>query len=364
MTISRFGRLAAFALPLLLSACVTPSAKAPLPAATAPVKVAVPVVVPPGATPQPPAMLATRIAELGRGFAGRVGISVRDIQAGWIVSFNGTARFPQQSVSKLWVAITLLDRIDRGTVRLDQPVTIRREDLTLFHQPIAALVGASGYTTTVRDLFTRAMTQSDNTANDALLRLVGGPDSVRAMMLAKGIGGIRFGPGERLLQAQTAGLTWKQSMGGLGRGFEAARAALPLAQRQAALDRYLADPIDGAEPDGITAALAKLRKTELLSPASTQLLLSTMAQSKTGPKRLKGGIDEDWAFAHKTGTGQDLGGTGTGYNDVAILTAPDGRTYSVAVMIASTRLAVWQRMQMMQNVTRAVIGAHGVAVKP
>ena len=347
---------------LLLAACVSP--RGPDEVSThGPVTVQVPAVVAPGATPRPPALLADRVLALGSGFAGKVGIAVRDVQAGWAVAFNGGAPFPQQSVSKLWVAITTLDAVDRGSIRLDQPITIRREDLTLFHQPIRALVGPDGYTTTVRDLLTRAMTQSDNTANDALLRLAGGPEAVRRMFVAKAVTGVRFGPGERLLQTRTAGIEWTQSMG-LGNGFEVTRAALPFARRQAALDRYLADPMDGASPDGVTAGLAALRRGTLLSSPSTQLLLTLMGSSKTGPQRLKGGLTDQWAFAHKTGTGQELGGLATGYNDVGLLTAPDGRTYAVAVMIASTRQPIWARMQLMQAVTRAVIEAHGAAEKP
>ncbi len=52
---------------------------------------------------------------------------------------------------------------------------MREQDLTLFHQPIAMLVKGDGYHTTVGELLTRALTHSDNTANDRLLTYVGGP---------------------------------------------------------------------------------------------------------------------------------------------------------------------------------------------
>src|SRR5207237_3462198 len=52
--------------------------------------------------------LAARIRELGRTFPGEVGIAVRDVdgRAGLMASWNGSRFFPQQSVSKFWVAIT------------------------------------------------------------------------------------------------------------------------------------------------------------------------------------------------------------------------------------------------------------------
>src|SRR5215217_8952635 len=78
-------------------------------------------------------VLADRVAQLGRDFNGDVGIAVRDVQTGWTTAFDGNTYFPQQSVSKFWVAITALDRVDRGELSLDQRVTLTRSDLTLFH---------------------------------------------------------------------------------------------------------------------------------------------------------------------------------------------------------------------------------------
>ena len=33
-----------------------------------------------------------------------------------------------------------------------------------------------------------------------------------------------------------------------------------------------------------------------------------MANTQTGPNRLKGGLAPGWTLSHKTGTGQELGG--------------------------------------------------------
>lgn len=296
---------------------------------------------------------------LGTGFGGQVGIAVRDVHSGWVVEFNGETPMPQQSVSKLWVASTLLDQVDRGRVSLSDTTLIRPEDLTLFHQPLRQLVGRDGYRTTLSSLLERAMTQSDNTANDTLLRTVGGPEAIRDFFARKQITGIRFGPGERLLQSGTAGLSWKQEYS-IGNAFYTARANLPMNVRQAALDRYLADPVDGATAVGMVDALAKLKRGELLSSRSTDYLITTMRASRTGPLRLRGGVAPGWLFGHKTGTGQDLAGRSTGYNDVGLLTAPDGRTYAVAVLIGATRRPIIERMQLMQSVSRAVIAAHQV----
>jgi len=326
---------------------------APLPPPATPNVVAVP-------TSRPSPALVSTIQTLGQQFNGTVGIAVERVDAGWTVAHNGNKLFPQQSVSKLWVAMTMFDAIDRGKLALDRQVTIKQSDLTLFHQPIAAMVkGDSGYTTTLRDLLARAMQQSDNTANDSILRTVGGPEAVRGYLARRFFSqdAIRFGPGERMLQSQTAGLTWSQDLA-MGRRFYAARANLPRSAREKALDAYLANPIDGASPLAIVHALAKLKKGAMLSPTSTQTLLSIMEGAKTGPQRVKAGVPEGWTYVHKTGTGQELAPRSTGYNDVGIMTAPDGTSYAIAIMIGETTVSIPERWALMQSVARSVAALH------
>lgn len=307
---------------------------------------------------QPPAQLAADIRELWRTFPGKTGVAVRRIDGDWSVSERGNELFPQQSVSKIWVAMTILDKVDKGVITLDDEITIGMDDLTLFYQPIRARVLREGQIReTVRDLLTLSITQSDCTANDSLLRYAGGPQAVRAFLREKGINNVRFGDGERLMQSEIAGIRWQQSYS-LGRNFEQARAQVPDATRKRLLDNYAANPIDGAAPEAIAQALARLARGELLSPASTQRMLSTMERTRSGPNRLKAGVPSGWQFLHKTGTGQQFKSVQTGYNDVGIMTAPDGTRYAVVVMLGSTSAPIPDRMVMMQGVSRSVANSH------
>jgi beta-lactamase class A len=341
----------------LLAACGTssrPGASSRAPEVSAPVAVSLPVPPPrPRAAPQPPAGLVRTVDAIAASFQGKFGIAIRAVDEGWTVERGGRQRLPQQSVSKLWVSMTLLDLRDRGRAKLDDPVLVRPGDLTLFHQPIAMLVKGAGYQTTTGDLMTRALTHSDNTANDRLLTYVGGSSAVRAMIERKRLGDIRFGPGERLLQAHTAGLQWQPGYAIAG-AFEAARSRLSPAARSAALDAYVADPPDGAAPLAIADTLARLARGELLSETSTRVLLDTMGMSVTGRARLRAALPGGWQISHKTGTGQDLGSRNAGFNDVGLLTAPDGRRYALAVMIGDTREPMPARQHLIQAVAAAV----------
>jgi len=304
-----------------------------------------------------PEALRAQMVGLGRAFDGKAGIAVISLRDRWEIDWNANSLFPQQSCSKLWVAITALDAVDRGKLSLDDKVSLGRSDLTLFHQPLRDKILGGGVTTSLGSLMFDAITESDNTANDRLMRAVGGPQAVRDVIARKGLGSIRFYNGERALQSRIAGLIWSQSYS-IGNAFYAARNALPMVVRKAAFERYIADPYDGASPHAIATALTALKRGELLGPASTARLLSTMGQTRTGKLRVRAALSPGWDWNHKTGTGQELNGRIGGINDIGLLTAPDGSVYAIAIMTIPSNNSDGAAQELMRNVAKAVIAAH------
>ncbi|HEX6742016.1 MAG TPA: serine hydrolase [Sphingomicrobium sp.] len=329
------------------AAAPTRSSPAPAPAPAAPRLAEV----------RPPAEFHAQVIGLARAFDGKAGIAIVSLRDGWEIGWNSNSLFPQQSCSKLWVAITALDAVDRRRISLDDKVTLGRSDLTLFHQPLRAKILGGGYTTTLGSLLFDAITESDNTANDKLMRSVGGPQAVRDMIARKGLGAIRFYNGERALQSKIAGLIWDPRYS-IGDAFFVARNALPMTRRKAAFERYLTDPYDGASPHAIAGALAALRKGELLSPASSSRLLSIMGRTRTGGMRVRAALAPGWDWNHKTGTGQDLRGRIGGINDIGLLTAPDGTVYAMAIMAIPNNNSDGDAQRLMRDVAKAVIAQH------
>src|SRR3546814_7732750 len=82
-----------------------------------------------------------------------------------------------------------------------------------------------------------------------------------------------------------------------------------------------------------------------------------MSETRTGRARLRANLPGGWRIAHKTGTGQDFGRRTAGFNVVGVLPAPDGRRYTVAVLIGDTSRPVRERQQLIQSVAGAVIAA-------
>ena len=305
--------------------------------------------------PPAPAEFQDELERLARAYGDPMGIAVTDLSAGWTAAVAGEDRFPQQSVSKLWVALAVLQAVDEGRLSLDRTVTLGPQDRSVFYQPLTRRIrGSTGQLEiTIADLLRHALIESDNAANDRLIREVGGPGVVTRTLAAKGLGGLSLGGTERDVQTRTAGLTWKPEYGATWI-FKQARAQLTDAVRDQALAGYLADPPDGATPIGIVTALTALTEGKLLSRASTDFMLELMGEARTGTMRLRGGLAPGWALAHKTGTGPDWRGASVGINDVGLLTAPDGHIYAVAVLIRQTTRPASVRHALMRNVTRAV----------
>ena len=299
-----------------------------------------------------PQRLQAELQRITGGLDGRVGVCVRG-PAG-AAGVNTADRFSLQSVMKIIVAAAVLDSVDRGERRLDDRVVVRRDDLSVFVQPLAKLVGDGGFETTVSDLVRRAVVDSDSAATDVLIAHLGGPPGVQDFLRRKGIGGVRVDRDERHLQTEIAGLSWKPQYVD-PEALRRAMDAVPERERDEAYRRYQADERDTATPQGMAALLDALAGARLLSPASTEHLLRVMEQTVTFPDRLKAGVAAGWRLGHKTGTSGSWRGVTAATNDAGVLTSPHGRRISVVVFIGDSRASAAERAGLMAHVARAVI---------
>jgi beta-lactamase class A len=256
---------------------------------------------------------------------------------------------------KLLAGLAVMDAVDNRGWSLDEPVTVRKENLSLYVQPIADIVKAKGsFQTTVGDLVRRAIVDSDSAAADILVERLGGPAAVQAFLDRKGIHGVRFDRDEKRLQTEIVGLTWKPEFVDSG-VLDRAIKAVPAPVRDAANRRYQTDVRDTATPLGMATVLISLANGSLLSGASTRHIIDVMTQTVTFPDRLKAGVAPGWAIAHKTGTSGTWQGMTIATNDVGILTAPGGGKVAIAVFIADSRTPDRDRAALMAKLARATI---------
>ncbi|WP_374351820.1 class A beta-lactamase [Chitinimonas sp.] len=304
------------------------------------------------------AKLQADLDQLAQTADGRLGVCVQSQDQR--VCSHGDTPLPMQSVFKLAVAVAVMQAVDEGKLALKQPVTLSRRDLSVWWQPITEEFKQGRYQGTVADLLDYMLTQSDNAATDALLRMIGGPGTVQAMLSRAGIAGMNISRDERHLQTDLLGLRWQAEFT-QAKVFEKAVAAIPDSARQAALDAHLADSRDKSTPAAMSQLLRLIADGKLLSPASNSYLLDLLAQCATGADRLKAGLPQGWKLGHKTGTSGDFKGYSLATNDVGIVTAPDGSTLAVAVLLSGSRKSPAERAALIAEVSRRLVANYRAA---
>jgi len=263
---------------------------------------------------------------------GRVGVALIHLESGATLDVRGHERFPMASVVKVPIAIEVLTQVAARTLTLDREVLLAASDI----RPCCAIERRhpnGGIFRTVRELLELAIIESDNTAADALLKLVGGPDVVERRMRMLGFSMINVDRSEGQLLLDMAGVTaypppeeWTVE---LQRRLvaEVDKPALNKGRMQ-----YLADERDTATPYETAQLVGRLQLVNLLPGAETHLLLSLMTATTTGSRRIRGRIPFETEVAHKTGS------TAVVINDVGIITLPAdsriGGRLALAVYVA------------------------------
>lgn len=296
--------------------------------------------------------LEKALSDLATAHPGRVGIGVRDLATGATTLVGGGRRFPMQSVFKFPIGIAVLDAADRGALTLDQTVKLTPADMSVAWSPLRDRLAGQPGEDTVRELLELMVAQSDNTACDVLLGMIGGPEAVTALLRAKGIDGVRVDRAERELQTGVYGLPWRPELVDW-ETFKAAARALDPAARRASMLAYLDDPRDTSTPEGMLDLLAAFHDGRMLSEAGTAELRRIMLSTTTGTKRLKAGVPPGWRVAHKTGSGWTVDGLSPANNDVGLLIAPNGRTLAIAVFIAGSTAPMEEQEALIAAAARA-----------
>ncbi|GEC38818.1 hypothetical protein EME01_28900 [Sinorhizobium meliloti] len=122
------------------------------------------------------------------------------------ICVNGEQRFSLQSVMKVVVAAAVMQAVDDRRIALGDRLTIRRDDLSVNIQPIADIVAERGsFETSIGDLVSRAVVESDSAATDVLISHLGGTKAVQAFLDEAGLQGIRIDRTERELQTERTG---------------------------------------------------------------------------------------------------------------------------------------------------------------
>ncbi|HUB91904.1 MAG TPA: class A beta-lactamase [Dyella sp.] len=229
-----------------------------------------------------------RLATLEQHYGGRLGVAIWDTGNGRRAGHRADERFLLCSTFKMLLAAAVLKRVDRGTARLDTRLTFGK-DVLLEYAPVTSQhVGAPGMS--IAELCHAAITLSDNTAANVLMKHLGGPHVVTELARQLGDGITR------------------------------------LDHIEPELNRPSPDGVsDTTTPNAMLANLHALLLGDALSAASRTQLTEWMLGTVTGKQLLRVGVPATWRIGEKTGSGDTL------KNDVAILWPPARKPLLAAV---------------------------------
>ncbi|HEY4165422.1 MAG TPA: class A beta-lactamase [Reyranella sp.] len=220
---------------------------------------------------------------------GRLGVSVLDTGTHQRLDYRADERFAMCSTHKFLTVAAILEQVDRGAISLDRKVAFTRADL-LPYAPVTKQHVDTGVMT-VEALAAATTAWSDNTADNLLLALMGGP-----------AGWTRY--------ARSLG----DSVSRLDRIESDLNSAIP------------GDPRDTSSPAAMVRNLDVVLLGKALSDASRMRLETWMFDSTITGTLLRAGMPEGWRVADKSGAGAN----GT-RNDIGLITRPGAAPLLAAV---------------------------------
>jgi len=287
-----------------------------------------------------------KIEKVSQGLAGRIGVAAQEIGSGVSVTTNGDEAFVMASTYKVAIAVTLLDQVDKGQLKLTDLIDVPVEKMVVGPNPLVMNFLHPGIKLSVANLIEPMITESDNTASDTCLEVAGGPEVVTKMLRSIGITDLRVDRPTSEILRDFYGLPDKA----YATVAEAAYAKDPtLILRQS--DRNLEfekDPRDHSTPKAMLELLLAFDSGKILSEKSREFLLGVMSRTRTGGGRLRGLLPKGTAVAHKTGT---IGGVA---NDVGFIGLPDGRRFAIAVFTKSSTTPEADRDRAIAEISRTL----------
>lgn len=250
--------------------------------APAPAAVAAPA---PGAPAGPRPIPA--MSDVEREFGRRIGVHALDTGTGVTAGHRDGERFLMCSVTKALMAGFVLHRSVGDPALLDRNLRWDPSEV-LAYAPVTSRHTGTGLT--VAQLCDAAVTVSDNTAHNVLLREVGSPADLTAWLRATG---------DDVTRAD---------------------------RTEPALNDVDGDR-DTSTPAALAATLGRLTTGDALPPAQRDRLVGWLRANTTGDGQIRAGVPAGWQVGDKTGSGP-LGEK----NDAGILFPPDGAPIALTIL--------------------------------
>lgn len=233
---------------------------------------------------------------------GRVGIAV-ELDDQLLYSHLSGEAFPMQSVFKFPLALAVLNLVDQGSMKLDDPILVSPDEIHSNTWSPMREKYPQGGTIPLKELIRYSVAESDNNACDILFRLVGGVESVQNYLRNKGIADIRICSTEEEMHRDNK--------------LQYANSSTPLA---------------------MNILFRSWNSGKMLGKESTRFLKDVLEQTVTGAGRLKEKLPKETVVAHKTGT-SDISPEGvvSALNDAGVIRLSEGGNLFISIFVSDCK---------------------------
>ena len=258
--------------------------------------------------------LSVRLKKLEATTEGRLGVFATDVNSNHSVVYRGYEIFPTGCTSKVMGVAAVLAKSVEKPALLDKRIRFSKEDLVNWNPVTERYLGEG---MTVRELSAAAVSYSDNTAMNLLLKEIGGVEGMNRF--ARSLGDLSFQQDN----------DWPAEAMSGGKG----------------------NRRDSSTPFAMVRSLQKLIFGSALPSAQQSQLIQWMRETKTGANRIRSSVPVGWKVGNKTGTGGAWGTT----NDLAILWPPEQGPIILGVFYSSEQLKSPVREDVISGAARIVI---------
>lgn len=242
---------------------------------------------------------------------GRLGVYAIDTGSGRDIRYRANERFPMCSTSKIMVVSAMLKKSELDGNSLGEIVSYKTSD-TVAWSPITAKHFNDGMT--VSELCKAAITYSDNTAINLIIKKLGGLEAVNTF--AHSIGDTTFRQDRQEPDINTA---------------------IP------------GDVRDTTTPQAMANSLKKLVLGSALQPTKRALLNRWLKENTTGSNKIRAGLPTGWSVGDKTGTG-DYGTT----NDIGVVWPTSGSPIVMAIYLTQKTKKAPENEAIIASVTQHI----------
>ena len=228
---------------------------------------------------QSPTPLHNLLTRSAADFPGKAGIWVKHLTTGETAGVRDSEIFNSASVIKIPVMVQAFQMAERGELKLDERITIRKADIRggsgifRYHD--------EGLQPTFRDVLLQMIVTSDNTATDLSIAKVGGVAKVNAWLKQAG-----YADGHKLTQTT-------------GELFAKYNALKPTDDRNAKTNADRSYWLGEISPKSVGLMLEAIEKKTIASAASCEAMLRMLRAQQAGQRRLNHYLSVP--VAHKTG---------------------------------------------------------------